>query len=426
MFKILVLCLFIINLNAKEVYNVDELLVEALKNSPDIQTSLSEYKASKSRKDIATSSYLPKVDLHLGLGEMGIKNTQTNGMTNDTLIMGKLSLRQLIYDFGKTSGDVDFAKYDSESYFNLNEQKISDKKRDVKLSYYGVLESIALIDVAKENLKLNKIQLYRSQKYFEAGIKTKIDVSDAKVQLIKSKLNLKQTQYDLKMAYASLDEVVGFEEATKSYVVYSYTLDLDNIYSTLKDYPLNLNEAIEFAYHNRYEIKRYLFDIKAKEALNKSTKADLYPKLYLDADYTKQDTDKLQDYIPEDQWQGTLNLDWNIYSGGATTASMQEKRIGVEISKSKLRTLKLSIKKETTQAYLNLYKMKDSIELSQSLLEVSKEKFEQAQKRYEHGLSDYIEIQQAREGYIDAKVSLVIDYYKYFKAITTLDNVIGR
>ena len=70
--------------------------------------------------------------------------------------------------------------------------------------------------------------------------------------------------------------------------------------------------------------------------------------------------------------------------------------------------------------------MKDSVELSQSLLTASEEKFDQAQKRYEHGLSDYIELQQARQGYIDAKSSLVVDYYNYYNAIAVLDNAIGK
>ena len=70
--------------------------------------------------------------------------------------------------------------------------------------------------------------------------------------------------------------------------------------------------------------------------------------------------------------------------------------------------------------------MKDSVELSQSLLEVSDEKFDQASKRYEHGLSDYIELQEARQGYIDSKASLVVNYYNYYSAVAVLDNSIGK
>ena len=144
------------------------------------------------------------------------------------------------------------------------------------------------------------------------------------------------------------------------------------------------------------------------------------------ADYTKQSVDKFKSSIPEDKWQASLNLDWNLYQGGSTSAAVEEQMINISISSSQLQNIKLTVKKETTEAYINVEKTKDAVELSQSLVEVSNEKFNQAGKRYEHGLSDYIELQQSRQGYIDAKASLIINYYAHYQAIADLDNAIGR
>ena len=428
MLKVLIALLLVLNLYAQKTYSVDDLILEALKNSPDLKISTSEFKASQSRYDKAYSSYLPKVDLSISVGQVGVSDipNNPNDIKNDSLLLGQRSLKQIVYDFGKTTGSVDSFKYDSEAYLNSNEQKISDKIRDVKQAYYEVLQSIALIEVNRENVKLNESQLYRSKKYFEAGIRTKIDVSDAKVELIKSKLNLRKSLYNLKLSFASLDQVVGFTNNENEYNVYTKELILENIYASLNDYSMSLDESINFAYENRFEIKKYLSSIKSAESLSKSASAEYLPQIYFGADYTKQEADKLKATTPKDQWRAALNLDWNLYQGGSTKASTQEKKIQIEISKSQFQNIKLQIKKETTQAYVNLYKAKDSIELSQSLLEVSKEKFEQAQKRYEHGLSDYIELQQARQGYIDSKSDLVVDYYNYYNAIAVLDNAIGK
>ena len=307
-----------------------------------------------------------------------------------------------------------------------NEQQISDKIRDVKKAYYDVLKAISLIRVNEENVKLNESQLYRSQRYFDAGIRTKIDVSDAHVELIKSKIDLKNSSYDLKLAYAGLDKVVGFMELELEYDVYANELDLNNLFSTLWDYDLTLTKAIEFAYENRYELKQYMTQIKSTESRADLSSSEYFPALSFNADYTKQKVDELVVNTPEDKWQASLNLDWNIYQGGATSADTQEKQILIDISKSEMQNSKLVIKKETTQAFINVYKTKDSVELSQSLLEVSVQKFDQASKRYENGLSDYIELQQSRQGYIDSKASLVINYYNYYSAIAVLDNAIGK
>jgi len=418
--------LLALSLNAQEIYTVDDLILEALKNSPDLHISSLQYDASQERAAVASSEYLPNVNFHAETGVKGMSEIPTDDILNDTLILGNLSLKQIIYDFGKTGGNVDTYKYDSESYLMANEQYISNKKRDVKLAYYTILQALALIEVNRENVKLNEAQLYRSQKYFTAGIRTKIDVSDAKVQLIQSKLDLRQSEYDLKLAYSALDKVVGFMDNEAQYSVHSQKLDFTNLFSTLPNYNFTLNDSINFAYENRHELKQFLAQIKSASAQKELASSAYYPALYFNADYTKQELDKFKSTLPQDQWQASLNIDWNIYEGGATSANTQEKKILVDISKSSLQNSKLSIKKETTQAFINLYKMKDSVELSQSLVEVSDEKFDQAGKRYENGLSDYIELQQARQGYIDAKASLVIAYYDYYGAIATLDNAIGK
>ena len=425
--KITLSLLLTLNLSAAEIYTVDDLILKAIENSPDLEISSSQLEASKSRTEVASSSYLPTLDLHLSAGENGMSELPNqDSMVSDTLILGSLSVKQIIYDFGKTGNNVDSFKYDSDAYSMSNFQKVSDKKRDVKLAYYNILQAKALIDVQKENVKLNEIQLYRSQKYFDAGIRTKIDISDAQVELIKSKLGLRNAQYDLKLAYAELDKVVGFKELTNNYKVYSIELDLENLYSTLQEYPLKLNDSIEYAYQNRYEIKKYMADLKSQEARQSLATSDYYPSLYLGADYTKQNVDKFKISVPQDQWQASINLDWNLYQGGSTSSLVQEQKINTSIYASQLQNTKLAIKKDTTEAYINVYKTKDSVELSQSLVKVSNEKFDQAGKRYEHGLSDYIELQQSRQGYIDAKAALVISYYAYHQAITYLDNAIGK
>jgi len=418
----------ILNLSANDIYTVDDLILKSLESSPSLEISKSNYEASRSRYDTAFAGYLPKVDLHVSAGKAGMTDTfgGSEDMLDDTVILGNLSLKQIIYDFGKTGGNSDSFKYDSTSFKFQNIQDISDKKRDVKEGYYNVLNAIALISVQEENVKLNKAQLYRSQKYFEAGIRTKIDVSDAKVTLIQAKLELKRAEYNLRLAYAALDETVGFTELTRKYEVYSKALDLDNLYTSLDTYPLDLKESIISAYENRAILKKQESQIQSSIAKEDQRSSAYYPSFYFNADYTKQSVDTFKEFTPEDQWQASVNLDWNIYEGGSTSTQTQETKINTSISNATLIDFKLSIKKETTQAYLNVYKNKDSVELAQSLVEVSSEKFDQASKRYEHGLSDYIELQQARQGYIDAKASLVIDYYTYYIAIAYLDNAMGK
>ncbi len=419
-----------LNLNATDTYTADDLISKSLENSPDIQISAYDYESSKSRYDQAFSGYLPTVDLRLSAGIGEVSDNQgliLDGemVSNQTSIAG-VSATQLIYDFGKTGGNSDSFKFDSEAYSSEYKQLISDKKKDVKDAYFKVLKAISLIEVQQENVKLSEIQLYRAKKYFTAGIRTKIDISDAKANLLYAKLALKNAEYDLKLSYTSLDQVVGFKDIKTDYVVYSQKLDFDNLYSSISNYKLTLEESVKFAYENRHELKKQQSQIDSAKAKSTEASSDYYPSIYADGSYTQQSSDRMKNILPQQQWKVSANLDWNIYRGGDTSAATQEKEIEVHKSEADLIDAKLSIKTETTQAYLNVNRTKDSVELSQSLVEVSNEKFDQASKRYENGLSDYIELQEARQGYIDAKASLVVNYYNYNTAVAVLDNAIGK
>jgi len=426
--KLLTLSILTCSLYAQTTYSVDELVVEALHNAPNLKIAKLTYDANIQKYNLSYASYLPKVNLEANALQTSMSDVpfHPDDMKNDTLISGQLTLSQIIYDFGGVRGNVESSNYTAKASLMQSQQFILNKKRDVKEAYYKILEAQALIDVQKENLKLNEAQLYRAKRYYEAGIRTKIDVSDAKVSLIKAKIDLKKAQYTLKLAYANLDKVVGFETVYKEYNVYIPRLNLDTLYSSITDYDLDLEAAVSYAYEHRLEMQQQRYLLQAQEAQIQSANAGYYPSLYLLADYTKQHSQELNSFLVEDKWDVGINLSWNLYAGGATKASTEEKKIQKNIASTQLRENRLLIKQETTNAYIEVQKSKDSLELSQSLVSVSNEKFDQASKRYEHGLSDFIELQQARQGYIDAKASLVIDYYNYYIAKAYLDNAIGK
>jgi len=410
-----------------QTYTVDELITTSLKDSPDIAISAANYEASQKRYDTAFSSYLPKVDLQLSGGIIGQdKGIIQNGPIDDKLLLGKLSARQLVYDFEKTGGNVESKSFEAQSYKMQNQQKISDKIKDVKTAYYNVLKAKSIINVHQEDIKLNKVQVYRAKKYFDAGIRTKIDVSDAKVALIKSKIALNNAKYKLESTYANLDKVVGFTTTSRDYEVYYGNFNLNILDNQLTEYNLSLKECVDYAYNNKAEVLSYKYQANASKVQIKSVNAEYFPSIYLYGDYTKQKIDKLKQYMPENSWQASINFDWNLYQGGSTNAKKEEKVINANIAQSKLILTQLQIKQTVTNAYIHLAQKKDEVKLSKSLVDVSSEKFDQASKRYENGLADFIELQQARQDYIDAKANLVNTFFDYYIAIAKLDNAIGK
>jgi outer membrane protein len=405
--------------------SLDDLVTIALKRSPDINISRLDFDAATQRVNSAESYYLPSIDLDAGIGYGGAKFKDT-AMQSDSILSGTLSASQLLYDFGKTGAAIDSATNEANaSYATLN-QVISNKIFDVKNAYYQYLQNRSLIRVNEENVELNKKQLYRAQRYFEAGIRTKIDVTDAKVNLISAQLALQNTLYDTKLNRVSLEKIIGIAPGEKLDKIYQKELDFTNLLNALPRNTLSIEDAEDYALKHRYELQAYEQQIKVAQSQLRTTDADYYPALYASGDYSVQKIEDSQRFTPQEQYRALINAKWNLFSGFKTDAQVQEAKIAVMRSKSLLESAKLGIKEEVDTAYIYLYKSRDALTLSQSLSEAAKEKHIQAQKRYEHGLSDYIELQQARQNYIDSLASLVTSYYDFYRSLASLDRAIGR
>ncbi len=415
-----------VTLNAKE-YNLDELILYAIKNSPDAKIQELNVDISKTIYNQNFSGYLPKVNLNLRDDYIKTQDFFTSQKDlNLNLLTGTISLNQLIYDFGKTGGLAKSSKKQIDVNKALLKQKLSDIKKDVKLAYYDVLKKEALILVNKEALKLNEAQLYLSEQYFKSGIRTKVDVSDSKVRVLEAKINLENSKYDLKKAFANLDRVIGYKNLTRDYTIKIYKFDANKVISNLPKYDLNLTEAIDYAYKNKPQILALRDNIASNKAKITFAKSNNYPSIYFNANYQKQSANKYKDIFNSDMFFANVNLNWNLYKGNKDKNFIQEQKINYFKSQKELESLMLQIKQQVTRDYVNMLKARKNVFLSKSLMDLAKEKFEQVSKQYENGLSDYIKLQEARQSYIDAKSILVINYYNYFTSIANLDNTIGR
>ena len=433
--KIIFLSLIVsTSLFAKTLY-LDDLVEGALVNSPDLKISKADYEASKQNVIQADAGYLPSVDLAAMAGRQGVDYGDQQigssgvqiGKSTTSLLGAQVNVKQLIYDFGKTTGNMENFQSQSKAFKAAMHQSISDKIYAVKKAYYELLYNSALIEVNKENIKLNEQQLNRAQRYFEAGIRTKVDVTDAKVNLIEAQLDLQNTGYEVKLSLVDLKKEVGIQRDHSDYNVKIFIQKpkSENVYDSLPKLTSPSSLYKEEAYKNRPELDKYIQLLNSARSVHKQVKADYYPSLYANGDYLIQDVDE-DAFAPEEQWKATIALEWNLYSGNSTDAQTEEARIVLMRAQADLDNTRLSIQKEVDDAYIQVSKQLDNTKLSESLSISSKEKFEQVQKRYEYGLADYIELQQARQSYISSRARLMQSYYQYFVSMALLNHAVGK
>lgn len=424
---------------SSQTLTINDLITTAITNSPDLNISRAAVEAARQNIRIRRSGYLPQLNLSAMAGGVGVKNDTTGIQTDESgqIATGTLSASQLIYDFGKTGGDIRAASFDTNASVASFNQAVSDKIYSVKKAYYSVLRSKSLITVNEENVKLNEKQLHRAERYYEAGIRTKIDVTDANVNLIRARLGLQDARYDLQRARIELERVVGLTLYDGNYTttpinsegrtLTAADFNATDVYATLPDVSQPLQTLETYAYEHRQELKQYAYVKQSANEKITSAKGNYFPSIALDGSYTHNTTDRaLEYYFPEQQWGAGIGLSWNLFEGMRTDAGVEYARAELMQRKAAMADAKLRIRQEVADANTVTLKRRDSVKLSQSLAEAAREKFVQAQKRYEYGLSDYIELQQARQGYIDAGSNLVVQYFEFFIALAQRDRAMGK
>ncbi len=423
--KLLLLPLFCLSLYGEQ-YNIDTLIEKAITSSPDLNISHSTYQISVEQSSQADAEYLPTVDLYGGAGYVSINSDVTDA--KGSLITGKVTASQLIYDFGKTGGNMDVYAEEANASYAIYQQKISDKVYEVKRDYYDLSRKSLLIKVYEENVKLNEQQYTRAKRYFEAGIKTKIDVIDAKVRLIEANIELENAKYDLKLSYVTLSKTIGNLDDSLEDNVYVPDINTsDGAHDRLPVETMNGRELVQYAFTHRHELKSYKHKIKSAQGKVRQESGDYYPGIYLGGDYQYNSVDsELQLYVPEQQWNANINVKWNLFGGFRTEAKTEEAKLNLLQQNASYENAKLQIVEETSNAFIKLLKTDSNVALSEELVAAAKEKFGQAQQRYEHGLSDYIELQEARQGYVNATADLVVNFYEYYISLASLDRAIGR
>ncbi|RXI37096.1 hypothetical protein CRU99_12505 [Malaciobacter mytili] len=412
--------LFISTSFAKDL-NLEELITIALKNNTNIELSKQQANIKKEQVNKTTSSYLPNMSLNASTSQKEIE--QNNVKVDDNVNSIGINANQLIYDFGKTTSNISSSKYSYNEAQNDLRATISKTILEVTSTYYDILNKYQQIEVAKEAVKLDELQLNQAQEYFKAGVRTKIDVTNAKLKLSNSKLKLIQAKYNLKTANTKLISILGKDLDSNINIKFHNQKIVTLVESTkYKDY--SLENLISLGLEKREEIKKYKAKIEANRELLDVSKAEYLPRVDLDATYNNSDSDKITSQDLE-QSSISLNLKWNFFTGFSTVADNKISLSKLSSSKKELQQQILDIKQEITAAHLNVKESIDSLNIGLLNVNLATENLNLANERYKAGLNDLIELNDAKLEYTQAKSSLVNIYYSYLSNLAKLKYSIG-
>lgn len=393
-----------------EMLNLQRCIGIAIKRHPNIIAAMSTVDVNRSRIGQAQANYYPQLNWSSGYSKYSPVSTTTNRSFDE--YTSSATLKQNIYDFGKTATQVDIQRLNLDSsrldLENTSEQLIIN----VKQAYYGLLQAKRNRDVALETVKQFEQHLEQARGFYEVGTKPKFDVTKAEVDRSNAKLNLIKAENALRIAKVNLNNTLGLPEAPE------YEIE-DNL--LFKKYEIPLEGAIKRAYENRPDLKSIITKKNAAESSIELAKKGYYPTLSGNADYNWSG----ETFPLNHGWDVGVTVTFPIFSGFLTKYQVNEARSNLNVLKANEEALRQGIFLEVQQAYLNLHEAEERISTAEITVRQAEENLELAKGRYAAGVGNPIEVTDAMVAYSNAKTAYIQALYDHKVAQASLEKAMG-
>ena len=393
-----------------EMLDLQRCIGIAIKRHPNIIAAMSTVDVNQSRIGQAQANYYPQLNWSSGYSRYSpVSRTTSRSFDEYT---SSATLKQNIYDFGKTATQVDIQRLNLNSsrldLENTSEQLIIN----VKQAYYGLLLAKRNRDVALETVKQFEQHLEQARGFYEVGTKPKFDVTKAEVDRSNAKLNLIKAENALRIAKVNLNNTLGLPEAPE------YEIE-DNL--LFKKYEIPLEGAIKRAYENRPDLKSIITKKNAAESSIELAKKGYYPTLSGNADYNWAG----ETFPLNHGWDVGVTVTFPIFSGFLTKYQVNEARSNLNVLKANEEALRQGIFLEVQQAYLNLHEAEERISTAEITVRQAEENLELAKGRYAAGVGNPIEVTDAMVAYSNAKTAYIQALYDHKVAQASLEKAMG-
>lgn len=425
-----------------DVLSLADCVAIAINNSPIIRKYEYNLHIADSNLGIAKSVYFPTVGVGTGVyQEYNSNKYDENGSSYRQLPSAGVYLQQLIWDFGKSNSLIRmerFYKLAAEYEFM---DSICNTIYRIKLKYFNVLYTQAVLETEKTNVAINKMNVCRTKKLYESGQKSKMDYIEAKVFLSDANLRLSAAENDYNIALTDLANemysayspdfsirkistfnyndafVSDIKESDSNIKNVAFKTKIEQTEdSKFKELPFNMEEAFKLAYANSP-------DLWVLEAVQNAMKQAL---TYAKRQYYPAITGNIgYNYF---NYRHDSNNNLNMYLNMSTAMNIKQFKHETERAKANLNLADNSIYEfkqnlyfEVKRSFLIVENNKSQVLIAKQQAEEALEDYNFANKRYEENKTDYIAFQQARKNYNDSKLQYIKRLYEYNNSLANLE-----
>ncbi len=384
----------------------------ALRRNPTIFAANYTVNAADARVGQALSAYYPQVSL---TGDYSKSSITTNSVTGShDLYQGNAALTQNIYDFGRTSSTVRIQRLNEDATRTDRRSTVTQVVFNVKQAYYNLLQAEKNLDVAIETVKLTRDQLDQAQGFYDAGVKSKYDVTSAEVNLSNARLAQIRAENGVSVARVTLKNAIGDPDLP------DFTIE-DTL--AFQKYPITFDAAVQRAYENRPDLQSVLSRREASKESVSLARSGYYPTLSGNANYSR-----VGDTWAPDQnaWSAGVTLTFPLFNGFLTNYQVKEAKENLNTQKANEDTLRQSILLDVQSSYLNLTALEDGVAVAELTVQQAQENYDIVNGRYSAGVGSPLDVTNALVGLANAKTNYIAALANYKIAEAALQKAMGE
>jgi adhesin transport system outer membrane protein len=390
---------------------------KVLENNPVILEQYMKYKESKKDLDIVQSDFKPKVDLRSTASYNKTSNFNHNvADENYRNYTNVLTITQNLFNGFRSTNDKKYQenKLISSSYNYL--KSADEKAYEIVESYVNAIKSIKILDISKEDIKVNKELQKKITKLCDEGIKVISDVHKINSSYALSRSNYLVKQLNLENILNKMQYLIA-EDVDKSSLVEP---------KLSQSIPATLDEAISYALENNPSLNIANYNIEASKALANASKNTNYPIVDLKLSQTYNDVNTKNSFdAPNDDSKVMIELNYNLYNGGKDASIKQKNKILIQQAIQNQLELQREIKLNITNAYnSNLFIDKQLVDLN-IYLENAIESLKLYKKEYKIGQKTLLDLLTVQYDVTNAKIQITIAKYNKLLAQYKVLNMMG-
>ncbi|WP_407315773.1 TolC family outer membrane protein [Pseudomonas sp. nanlin1] len=300
-----------------QAMSLTEAIQNTVDNHPEMGSNINNRLSANEDAKVASSGYLPTVDIVAGYGRERSDNPTTRARGNhntETLnyTQSELRLRQMLFDGFNTANE----KGRTEATVNSRAYYIQGTAQDLALRavevYLEVLKRRELVTLAKNNLQAHLRVNDQIGLRSERGVGSTADVDQSRARRALAENNYYTAQVDLSDAEANFYSAVG-----------RMPDELEPPTSIKSELPPSLVEARQSMLENNPYLKSAQADIQAAEKQYEVAKSPFYPRF--DAELATGANNNLsgeQGHNNTD-WRAGVTMNYNLFRGGADKARLE-------------------------------------------------------------------------------------------------------